>query len=100
MIRYTIKLAGRLVLLVAMLFALALLTAKVSGADELRQHHCNPYTYGRPHSCHVAPVQHVDGFGFYGFAKVSPWGTWDTTDLRKCVTIDGRLVCFRYGAPR
>lgn len=65
-----------------LLVAVFMLGATSAHAADLRTRHCNPYTYGRPHSCHVAPVQTVGG------------------TLNKCVTIDGRLVCFRYYAWR
>lgn len=81
MIRYTIKLALRLALLVAALFALGFLTAHVASADD-RTDPCNPLTYGRPNSCHVAPVERsietagpdlLDSDTGYGRAAVYAW---------------------------
>lgn len=93
MIRYTIKLAGRVILLVAALFALGLLTAQVADAHYRpgyfenvdRDRDCNPYTYGRPNSCHERPFENVgramttsgvdllDSDTGYGRAAVFAW---------------------------
>jgi len=81
MIRYTIKLALRLALLVAALFALGFLTAHVANADD-RTDPCNPLTYGRPNSCHTAPVVRtaataeplvLDTSHGFGHAAVAGW---------------------------
>jgi len=49
----------RKLLVIATLLVVAVLRVNAAQADTQLDRHCNPYTYGRLHSCHVAPVENL-----------------------------------------
>lgn len=59
------KLLG--IILAGLLWA-GLFTAPASAGD--RDRDCNPYTYGRPRSCHVAPVESFYHPTHHGFMEL------------------------------
>jgi len=69
-----VKLVNYVCLAILAAMIVVALAGSANATDRL-DHRCNPYTYGRLHSCHTAPVEHVSGFGFWYYPNVkdSPW---------------------------